>query len=189
MFYLKSELNRAVNSSDWEANPKSPLLIHSYLFTVKKKICKDWATNLSLSSQLASGIVGRPGTLKWLAWRFCAVLLDTIQTSFLLSGLLHSLEWYSVMHLATSSFQWSSSLSLICKGDKQETYETLHTGTGLKYNQDVKCFFLPTYYVWLYSTLYNSTLEFSVGKIKSFSFSLDTSNNLLWTFSQYADIL
>lgn len=92
-----------------------------------------WTINLSLSSQLPSGIVGRPGTLKWLAWRFCAVLLDTIQTSFLLSGLLHSLEQYSVMHLATRSFQWCSSLSLICEEVKQETSERLHTEKVLKY--------------------------------------------------------
>lgn len=83
---------------------------------------KNWHINLSLSSQLPSGIVGSPGTLKWLAWRFCAVLLDTIHTSFLLSGLLHSLERYSVMHLATSSFQWRSSLSLICQEDKQDEH-------------------------------------------------------------------
>lgn len=71
--------------------------------------------NLSLSSQVPSGIVGRHGRLKWLFWRFCAVFLDTIHTSFLLSGLLHSLEQYSVIHLATSCFQRCSSLSLICK--------------------------------------------------------------------------
>lgn len=72
-------------------------------------------SSLSLSSQVPSGIVGRPGMLKWLFWRFCAVFLDTIQTSFLLSGLLHSLEQYSVMHLATSCFQRCSSLSLILR--------------------------------------------------------------------------
>lgn len=94
---------------------------------------ENWTTNLSLTSQLPSGIVGRPGTLKWLACRFCAVLLDTIQTSFLLSGLLHSLEQYSVMHLATSCFQWSSSLSLICEGDKQETSERRRTDIVFKY--------------------------------------------------------
>ncbi len=96
---------------------------------------KNSSTHLSLSSQLPSGIVGRPGTLKWLAWRFCAVLLDTIQTSFLWSGLLHSLERYSVIHLATRSFQWSSSLSLICEEDKQDrhTTERLHTEIALKY--------------------------------------------------------
>lgn len=107
---------------------------------------KYWTINLSLSPQLPSGIVGRPGTLKWLAWRFCAVLLDTIQTSFLLSGLLHSLERYSVMHSATSSFQWSSSLSLICEEDKEETFERLQAESlRICCPQQVKYFYTNTW--------------------------------------------
>lgn len=103
-----------------------------------------WIINLSLSSQVPSGIVGRPGTLKWLAWRFWAVLLDTIHTSFLLSGLLHSLERYSVMHLATSSFQWCNVLSLICEEVRQETSERPQTEivSKIRCQQHVKwCFF------------------------------------------------
>lgn len=87
-------------------------------FTKKKK---QWKMNLSLSSQVPSGIVGRPGRLKWPLWRFCAVFFDTIHTSFLLSGLLHSLEKYSVMHFSTCCFQRCSSLSLICK-DRWDTW-------------------------------------------------------------------
>lgn len=91
-----------------------------------KKKKKEQKMNLSLSSQIPSGIVGRPGGLKWLFWRFCAVFFDTIHTSLLLSGLLHSLEQYSVMHLATSCLQRCISPSLICK-DRWDTSSKLLT--------------------------------------------------------------